>query len=315
MRNYLTIVLFVQAVLSTHVSGQTFTLTTPLRFLALGDSYTIGESVPASQRWPAQLCDSVFKKGIITDTLEVIATTGWRTDDLINAITGKGLEQKKFNLVSLLIGVNNQYQGTNINQYKKEFPQLLDSAIRFAGGDRSKVIVLSIPDYAYTPFGQQSADPQQISNKIDEYNQLNKHYTDSAGIIYFDITAISRQGIATPSLVAADGLHPSGLQYSLWVKLITDHLKMSTTSLKKEKKSNVGVRIWPNPAYEQINVSSAGDEAFDVRVINILGVTVASAFKVEKEVQVSILPLPSGVYFIEIKKGEEIVTHKLLKNP
>ena len=130
------------------LKAQQLQINGPVRFLALGDSYTIGQSVAASDRWPAQLMDSLALRGLVIDTLGIIATTGWRTDNLINAITNQNLQKQHYSLVSLLIGVNNQYQGSPFTQYKNEFPQLLDSAIRYAGGDTSHVFVVSIPDYA-----------------------------------------------------------------------------------------------------------------------------------------------------------------------
>src|SRR5205085_2134530 len=128
------------------------------------------------------------------------------------------------------------YQGVPVAQYKKEFPQLLDSAIRYAGGDRSRVFIVSIPDYAYTPFGQQSSNPSQISSELDLYNQLSRHYADSAHIRYFDITGISRQGIAKPTYVAQDGLHPSGVQYAQWVKQNLRHVDSTLTGQEKKSK-------------------------------------------------------------------------------
>src|SRR5664279_4313226 len=120
---------------------QTLQIQSPVRFLALGDSYTIGESVAPTLRWPMQLSDSLQARGIPTDTLRIIATTGWRTDNLINAIKNQHLESQNYNLVSLLIGVNNQYQGRPFSQYVTEFPALVDSAIRYAGGDKTKVFI------------------------------------------------------------------------------------------------------------------------------------------------------------------------------
>lgn len=192
-----------------------------LRYLALGDSYTIGESVPASERWPVLLADSLEDRGIPTEAPKIIATTGWRTDNLMNAIQIANLKQE-YDLVSLLIGVNNQYQGKPIDQYRTEFKTLLEKAVWLAGGKKDRVFVLSIPDYWYTPFGQKKQ--AVISRELDEYNAICKSITDEAGIAYYNITDISRHGLEDSSLVAADGLHPSGKQYALWVGRIVTEL-------------------------------------------------------------------------------------------
>ena len=229
---------------------------TPVRFLSLGDSYTIGQSVTVNQRWPVQLMDSLAERGFVSDTLNIIATTGWRTDNLLTAIENRGLASHHYNLVSILIGVNNQYQNRPISQYMTEFPQLLDSAIRYAGGDTSHVFIVSIPDYAYTPYGQNS-NPAQISAGIDQYNQINRQFAQLYGITYFDVTPISRQGVAQPALVASDGLHPSGLQYSAWVTKILHYVdSISTTTNLPERKQESMFSVFPNPATDKITVQS-----------------------------------------------------------
>lgn len=200
----------------------------PVRFLALGDSYTIGQGVSTSSRWPVQLLDSLQARGYSTDTLAIIATTGWRTDQLLNAIAGKQLAQKQFNMVSLLIGVNNQYQNRPLAQYRPELEALIDSALRYVGGQTQRVFVLSIPDYAYTPFGQQG-NPFAISQQIDVYNTIKRNVCDSLGIAYFNITDISRQGLTDPTLVATDQLHPSGRQYGLWVQRLMAYVDSVST--------------------------------------------------------------------------------------
>lgn len=200
----------------------------PVRFLALGDSYTIGQGVSTSSRWPVQLLDSLQARGYSTDTLAIIATTGWRTDQLLNAIAGKQLAQKQFNMVSLLIGVNNQYQNRPLAQYRPELEALIDSALRYVGGQTGRVFVLSIPDYAYTPFGQQG-NPFTISQQIDVYNTIKRDVCDSLGIAYFNITDISRQGLTDPTLVATDQLHPSGRQYGLWVQRLMAYVDSVST--------------------------------------------------------------------------------------
>jgi len=188
-----------------------------LSFLALGDSYTIGESVIENGRWPVQLADSLNNRGIKVKEPLIIARTGWRTDELKAAIE-KQTPGKNYDLVGLLIGVNNQYQGKSAASYKPEFKELLDIAIAHAGGDKSKVFVVSIPDYGYTPFG--AKNKERISKELDEYNQINKELTKKAGVKYYYITDISRS--EDKSLVAADNLHPSAEQYSLWVQRILE---------------------------------------------------------------------------------------------
>jgi lysophospholipase L1-like esterase len=188
-----------------------------IKFLALGDSYTIGESVAEDQRWPVQLAAALQKKGIGVEAPQIIATTGWRTDDLKRAIVAAA-PSKDNALVSLLIGVNNQYQGKTAASYAPEFEELLNMAITFAGGDKSKVFVVSIPDYGYTPFGKEKQEV--ISKAIDEFNAVNRSITEKYGVRYFYITDISRKGLADPELVAGDGLHPSGKMYAAWVQVM-----------------------------------------------------------------------------------------------
>lgn len=193
-----------------------------ITYLALGDSYTIGESVEINQRFPVQLINSLRGRGYPCEEAEIIARTGWRTDNLMTAINGQNITDT-FNLVSLLIGVNNQYQGRPINVYRTEFRQLLEQAIAFAGGDENKVFVLSIPDYGVTPFG--SSNTAQISSEIDTYNAINLEITDSLKVQYFDITPISRMAANDPALLANDQLHPSGKMYQLWVSLMLNDVE------------------------------------------------------------------------------------------
>ena len=184
----------------------------------LGDSYTIGHSVEEAERFPVQLSNRLIAEGfdMMADT-RIIAKTGWTTDELQNGIANESELRDTYQLVSLLIGVNNQYRNRPVEAYKPEFRELLNQAIDFAGGRRDRVFVVSIPDYAYTPFG--NGNPN-ISAGIDEYNAANKEITESYDIAYFDITPISRLGLEQTDLVAGDGLHPSGEQYKRWVDLM-----------------------------------------------------------------------------------------------
>jgi lysophospholipase L1-like esterase len=191
----------------------------PIKFLALGDSYTIGESVAVHERWPVQLADALRKKDIPCSDPQIIATTGWRTDDLKHAIE-KAKLKPEYTLVSLLIGVNNYYQGKSAESYAPEFEELLRTAIALAGGDKSRVFVVSIPDYGYTPFGKEKQ--QTISAGIDAFNAINKSIAQKLGVKYIYITDISRKGLMEPNLVATDGLHPSGKMYSAWIERMTE---------------------------------------------------------------------------------------------
>ena len=212
---YIAVVLSLTVVMN--LQCQSVPIEKTIRFLALGDSYTIGESVAEDQRWPAQLTSKLAHKGYTIEKYDVVARTGWRTDDLRHAVEASHLP-KDYNMVSLLIGVNNQYQGKELETYKVEFAQLLDIAITYAGGKKGSVFVVSIPDYGYTPFGKPKQ--QQITREIDAFNKANKSISEQKGVIYIDITPISRRGLDKPELVAADGLHPSGKMYALWVERI-----------------------------------------------------------------------------------------------
>lgn len=187
-----------------------------ISYLALGDSYTIGQSVAAVERFPRQLADSLSGMGYET-TLKIIAQTGWTTADLKAGIQAANITGNTYDLVTLLIGVNNQYRGFSIGGYQTEFTQLLEQAILFAGNDPLKVVVLSIPDYAYTPFGQNRPNPNEISQQIDAFNAACQEITVQHGVLFVDITPISREGLDDPALVAPDKLHPSGSMYARWV--------------------------------------------------------------------------------------------------
>jgi lysophospholipase L1-like esterase len=187
----------------------------PLRFLALGDSYTIGESVDPAQRWPVQLAAAIRAAGLDLADPVIIARTGWTTNELAAAIQADP-PAGPYDLVSLLIGVNNQYRGYDLASYRAEFRQLLAQAIEFAGGDVEKVVVLSIPDWGVTPFAE-GRDRALIAADIDAFNAVNRRESQAAGVRYLDITLISRQAANNPDLLAADGLHPSAEMYARWV--------------------------------------------------------------------------------------------------
>lgn len=197
--------------------------TVTISYLALGDSYTIGESVSTSKRWPVQLRDSLLNSGFDTVNVEIIARTGWTTGELLSAIESRNPEGP-YELVSLLIGVNNQFRSYEFSIYAQEFEVLLKKAITFAGNDTSRVIVLSIPDYGVTPFGQ-NRDPEKIAREIDRYNQYAHTLCETYDVAYFDITPISRLADSDNSLLASDGLHPSGKMYTQWVQQILPHIR------------------------------------------------------------------------------------------
>jgi lysophospholipase L1-like esterase len=188
-----------------------------MHYLALGDSYTIGESVPQEGRWPVQLTNRLRADGVILAEPQIIAQTGWTTDELAAAMTTNAAElQRPYHLVTLLIGVNNQYRGRSLDGYRSEFAALLQQAIALAGDQPQRVIVLSIPDWGVTPFAHR-LDGAQIEAEIDAFNAVNAAETAVAGAHYIDITDISRQAAQAPALIADDGLHPSAAMYALWV--------------------------------------------------------------------------------------------------
>jgi acyl-CoA thioesterase I len=246
-----------------------------LRFLALGDSYTIGEGVAENERWPNQLQDSLSQRGFQMESPLIIARTGWTTGELkagieaaaLNSPDGQIAPNSKsgtdggpdappsprgqegqidpnatysandstdpaspegpFDLVSLLIGVNNQYRGPargfTLDGYRAEFAELLQMAIAFAGGEPGRVLVVSIPDYGVTPFVAPE-NKDRVGMEIDQYNAVNLEESQKAGVRYADITPISRMAAGRPELIASDQLHPSGVMYSLWVEQIIPDL-------------------------------------------------------------------------------------------
>ncbi len=188
------------------------------KYLALGDSYTIGEAVPLTESFPHQLEKLLKTSGFEGfDSIEIIAVTGWTTDELI-----AGIEEKKpagpFDLVTLLIGVNNQYRGYPTEQYRKEFEILLNQAISFAGGKKDRVLVVSIPDYGVTPFGAEKAET--INRELREYNQINQEISAGYRVEWTDIFEISKQAKDKPELIAGDQLHPSGKMHGLWAEAL-----------------------------------------------------------------------------------------------
>ncbi|WP_461450834.1 SGNH/GDSL hydrolase family protein [Mucilaginibacter sp.] len=189
-----------------------------IRYLALGDSYTIGESVSQSQSFPYQLTDTLGKLGFKVANPVIIATTGWTTQNLIDGIAQYNQHMplsNNYDVVTLLIGVNDQYQGLSQTLYQQNFVLLLQQAISYAKGDKTRVFVLSIPDYGVTPFA--AGEDATIGPEIDQFNAINLQESRAAGVNYLDITGISREAATNHALLAPDGLHPSGLMYAQWI--------------------------------------------------------------------------------------------------
>jgi lysophospholipase L1-like esterase len=189
-----------------------------MRFLALGDSYTIGESVDEAEGWPRQLARLLGEEGIDLREVSIIARTGWTTAELAAGIEAAGPEGI-YDLVSLLIGVNNQYRGLDQEEYRREFVALLKQAIVLAGGQPNHVLVLSIPDWSVTPFAA-GRDRPAMAAEIDEFNRINQEEAARSGAHYVDVTLASRRAADDPALIAEDGLHPSGRMYTGWARLL-----------------------------------------------------------------------------------------------
>lgn len=187
-------------------------------FLALGDSYTIGEGVAEDGRWPAQLAARLSAEGFALDAPHYIATTGWTTDELQAGIAAAA-PVGPYALVSLAIGVNNQYRGWPLDTYRSQFGELLDQAIGFAGGDVSRVVVVSIPDWGRTPFArQQGRDADGVAREIDAFNAAAADVCVQAGVAFVEITAASRAQAEDIAMLADDGLHPSAAMYAHWAQ-------------------------------------------------------------------------------------------------
>lgn len=301
--------------ISSAAVAQSLTIEEKVKFLALGDSYTIGESVPISERWPVQLIEQLKSdKNLTCDDPRIIATTGWRTDQLKAAILNAAITPGNYNLISLLIGVNNQYQGKSIEVYTQEFEELLQMAIELAG-NKERVFVVSIPDYGYTPFGE----PNQttISAQLDEFNRVSKSIAEKKGVLYINITDISRLGLQDLELVASDKLHPSGKMYKAWVDRILSndsiHFIKNTVTDVKKKKEEAMIRIFPNPIESILNIDGETSNEFSFKLINIKG-DIALNERIRLPYTCSASTLSAGLYhyFIEDAAGL-LETGKLIK--
>ncbi len=187
-----------------------------LRYLALGDSYTIGEGVDEAGRWPLQLVARLRDARIAIEEPRIIATTGWTTDELAAAMDAAE-PLGDWDFVSLLIGVNNQYRGRTVDEYTGEFGALLERAVALAGGRTDRVLVLSIPDWGVTPFARTDPrGPQRIAQELDDYNTAARELCAAAGVAFVDITTISRDRGDAQNMLTKDDLHPSAIQYARW---------------------------------------------------------------------------------------------------
>ena len=199
-------------------------------YLALGDSYTIGESIPPAENFPSQAVELLNKNAADNDKQhfsapQIIARTGWTTDELDTAIDAADITAT-YDMVSLLIGVNNQYRGRSVNEYKTQFDHLLQRAIHFAGNNTRHVFVLSIPDWGVTPFAE-GRDKEKIATAINAYNAVAKDICEQHHIVFIDITTAQRTDGNKKDFLASDGLHPSGKEYAKWAIKLADAVKKS----------------------------------------------------------------------------------------
>jgi len=204
-------------------SNSCSSINTNLSYLALGDSYTIGEGVTEAETWPFQLKSTLEENDFNLENMLVIAQTGWTTTDLLDQLSTEYIAEDGYDLVSLLIGVNNQFQGLSFEEFQSEFNQLVDSALGYSVTD--KVFVVSIPDYGVTPFG--SSNSQQIALELDEYNGYMALQCETRNLPFINITEISRELGSSEGALAPDNLHPSGSQYEQWVQQIISELGLS----------------------------------------------------------------------------------------
>ncbi len=286
----------------TFISGftQNIKISDPVHFLALGDSYTIGQSVAAGDSWPSQFAFALSYKGFNVQEVKIIAQTGWRTDNLINAI----IQQQPltgYNLVSLLIGVNNQYQGRSIEMYTTEFEDLLKTAIKLAGDYPEHVFVLSIPDYAYTPYGK--GNPS-ISAQIDQFNTVNRQITEKYHVKYIDITPVSRSGLSQPDLIASDGLHPSRKMYALWVQEI---LKYTEKQLGLDAESFANNAITCTLYQKQLLVKT-GIKLAELLIYNTNGkLVMAQKLQSDTDFAVNLGNLHAAMYLLQFRSNKKVV--------
>jgi len=276
-----------------------------VKFLALGDSYTIGQSVAEADRWPNQLVAALRTKGLTCFDPKIIAATGWRTDNLQNAIVNAHLSND-YSLVSLLIGVNNYYQGRSVTDYKPEFEALLVNVVALAGGDKSKVFVISIPDYGYTPFGK--SNQTEISKGIDSFNDAAKTITEKHEIAFINITDISRRGLAEQELIAGDGLHPSGKMYAAWVARILESADIiedsginTTDPVTGISQETFGVLVHPNPFANTFIIDGLPENTVTLQITDMKGTSINYQSSGSTRLVLDTSTMSAGLYYYRLQ--------------
>lgn len=225
MKKILLIFLIVFSFASCNVSRDTTqSLGMDYSYLALGDSYTIGEGVELIEAWPVQLRNRLLERGVRVAPPKIIARTGWTTRDLIRNMEEELHVHRDFHLVSILIGVNNQYQNRSISEFEQELRELFRKAITHSKMRERGVFALTIPDYGVTPFGMERENAELISPEIDRFNAVIRTVAEDFNVQLFNITPLSREAATNLELLAEDNLHPSGLMYRLWVDEIIDEI-------------------------------------------------------------------------------------------
>jgi lysophospholipase L1-like esterase len=293
------IILVLGLCINIQIFSQGITIDAPVTMLALGDSYTIGASVGTEERWPHQFVAELKTLGFEAGTPDYIAVTGWTTRDLLGGIERQLDSSKNYNLVSILIGVNNQYQRQDIEIYEPELREIIEIALETVSGDAGRVFMVSIPDYAYTPFGNGDAN---ISAGIDAYNEINYRIAVEYGLTYVNITDISRRGLEEPDLVASDGLHPSGAQYALWVEAILSWISGEGTVGLDRNSVETGtpyeLSVFPNPTGDNMEVWS-DPPAELVRVRDLSGKLLVEQIETGPAFQLDLSGFQKGLYFLE----------------
>jgi lysophospholipase L1-like esterase len=262
--------------------------------LALGDSYTIGESVAVNDRWPHQFISQLRNLGVAADFPDYIATTGWTTRNLLDRMESELPNEKTYNLVSILIGVNNQYQGRDIAEYEPDLREIIEFALTLVNQQKRRLMILSIPDYAYTPFGNGN---ENISQEIDAYNSIKQRVAEEYEIPFIYITDISREGLDNPSLVASDGLHPSGEQYARWVQAIIPRLRFENalSDREQEERDRASIRLYPNPSGPVLHMD-ADLEIDRIHIYNATGKMVLDSGINGFPASIDVSQLKSGAY-------------------
>lgn len=288
--------------------GQKLSIGQEVTMLALGDSYTIGQGVDTQERWPHQFVDRLRTLGISVEYPDYIARTGWTTRNLLQGIENNLEKEKGYNLVSILIGVNNQYQGSPIEGYEPDLRKIINTALGLVDQDASRVLILSIPDYAYTPFGQGFA---RISEEIDAYNLIKRNVAEEYGIVFIDITPISREGLDNPGLLASDALHPSGEQYGRWVEAIipSAQIEVSLSSNDLQDIKNDPIRVYPNPAGSNLKIEADVD-MHRIQIYNARGSIVYDNMLNGLELQIDLGSFEPGIYSLWIRSESSGASYK-----